>query len=37
MKTVVRDKGEHCAGGTALQSSGTHLLGEPPGREWKEA
>lgn len=34
---VVNNKGEeHSLGGTALQSSGSNLLGEPQGREWKE-
>lgn len=36
-RMVVNDKGEeHSFGGTALQSSGSNLLGEPQGREWKE-
>lgn len=29
MRMVIDDKDEHCLGGSALQSSGSNLLGEP--------
>lgn len=35
MKMGVNEKGEHCLG-ALLKSSGSSLLAEPQGREWKE-